>query len=96
MTPNPNSTAYTINPSHQPVCLYVYITIVARQWLGYCGNEYTCNNRRIVGGVVFYLVVSYQRKVGDWFFPELLVNLHPNLKYCYEIYNEITHRRYES
>jgi hypothetical protein len=34
MAPEPISTEYIINPSHQPVCLYVYPTIVARQWIG--------------------------------------------------------------
>jgi hypothetical protein len=34
MAPEPISTAYFINPSHQSVCLYVYPLIVARQRLG--------------------------------------------------------------
>jgi hypothetical protein len=34
MAPEPISTAYFINPSHQSVCLYVYPPIVARQQLG--------------------------------------------------------------
>jgi hypothetical protein len=34
MAPEPVSTAYFINPSHQSVCLYVYRFFVARQWLG--------------------------------------------------------------
>jgi hypothetical protein len=34
VAPEPNSTAYSINPSHQSVCLYVYPHIVARQRLG--------------------------------------------------------------
>jgi hypothetical protein len=33
MTPEPISTAYFINPSHQSVCLYVYPPTVARQRL---------------------------------------------------------------
>jgi hypothetical protein len=56
MASEPISTAYFINPSHQSVCLYVYPPIVARQRLGrhvpVAVN--TLNNRRIVGGVVFY------------------------------------------
>jgi hypothetical protein len=32
--PEPISTAYFINPSHQSVCLYVYPPAVIRQWLG--------------------------------------------------------------
>jgi hypothetical protein len=34
MAPEPVSTAYYINPSHQSVCIYVYPLIVARQRLG--------------------------------------------------------------
>jgi hypothetical protein len=34
MAPEPVSTAYFLNPSHQPVCLYVNPSIVARQRLG--------------------------------------------------------------
>jgi hypothetical protein len=45
---------WAINPSQKSVCLYVY---VARQMLCkkcHCSNEYTCNNKRIVGRDVFY------------------------------------------
>jgi hypothetical protein len=48
---------YFINPSHQSVCLYVYPLNVARQLLGKdiaAANEYTRNNRVIVGRVVSY------------------------------------------
>jgi hypothetical protein len=34
MVPKPISTVYFINLSHQSVCLYVYLAIVARQRLG--------------------------------------------------------------
>jgi hypothetical protein len=34
MAPEPISTVYFINPSHQSVCLYVYPSIFARQRLG--------------------------------------------------------------
>jgi hypothetical protein len=34
MAPEPISTAFFINPSHQSVCLYVYPPFVARQRLG--------------------------------------------------------------
>jgi hypothetical protein len=34
MAPEPFSTAYFINPSHQSVCVYVYPPIVVRQRLG--------------------------------------------------------------
>jgi hypothetical protein len=39
----------------------------------YRGNEYTRNNRRIVGRVVFNVAHVVSWKVGDWFFPELIV-----------------------
>jgi hypothetical protein len=35
-------------------------------WLKrYCGNEYTRNNRRIIGLVVFNVARVVSRKVGD-------------------------------
>jgi hypothetical protein len=34
MTPESISTAYFINPSHQSICHYVYLSIIARQRLG--------------------------------------------------------------
>jgi hypothetical protein len=54
MPPEPISTAYSINPSHQSVCLYVYPLIVARKRLS--KNIPAETNRRIVGGVAFYTV----------------------------------------
>jgi hypothetical protein len=67
MAPEPISTAYFINPSHQSVCLYVYPLIVARQRLEqtFRGNEYTQNHRRIVGSVVFHAIRVVSRKVDD-------------------------------
>jgi hypothetical protein len=41
--------------------------------LGNGGNEYKRNNRKIVGRVIFSVIRVVSRKVGDWFFPELLV-----------------------
>jgi hypothetical protein len=55
----PISTAYLINPSYQSVCLYVYPSTVARQWLGKnvsAAMNTNVNTRRIVGRVVFYAV----------------------------------------
>jgi hypothetical protein len=52
-------TAYFLNPSHQSVCLYVYFPVVSRQRL--CKHvpaaTNTRNNRRIVGPVVFGVVL---------------------------------------
>jgi hypothetical protein len=45
MEPEPISTAYFINPSHQPVCLYVYPPIVARQGLGKCIPPFVAKQR---------------------------------------------------
>jgi hypothetical protein len=77
MAPEPISAAYFINPWHQSVCLHVYAPIVTRQWLvkkkNYSGKEYTPNNRRIVGRVVFYAVGVVSRKIGDYFFAQFLV-----------------------
>jgi hypothetical protein len=69
MAPEPITMAYFMKISHQSVCLYVYLPVVARQWLGKnhpvivkqqlgknvtTANEYAHNSRRIVGRVIFY------------------------------------------
>jgi hypothetical protein len=61
MAPEPISTAYIINPSHQYVRPYVYPTIVARQRLGksVTAATNTDNNRIIFGRVVFYAACAY-------------------------------------
>jgi hypothetical protein len=61
MALEPISTAHFITPPppNQSVCLYVYLPIVAREFLGiksYHGSECTRNNRRFVGLVFFYAV----------------------------------------
>jgi hypothetical protein len=58
MSPEPVSTAYFINPSHQSVCLYVYPPIVTRQRLGkhVPAAMIIRKNRRIIGRVVFCTV----------------------------------------
>jgi hypothetical protein len=55
MAPEPISTTYFINPSHQSVCLYVYPPIVAKQLLGkhVPAAMNTFNNIRIAGRVLF-------------------------------------------
>jgi hypothetical protein len=66
MEPEPISTAYTMNPSQQTVCRYVYPLIVARQRLGkknYRGNEYTRSNTGIVGRLVFYTVYVVSKEI---------------------------------
>jgi hypothetical protein len=58
VAPEPISTTYFVNPSHQSVCLYVYSSIVAGQRLGKTVTAATNihNNRRIVGRVGFNTV----------------------------------------
>jgi hypothetical protein len=76
MAHEPISTAYFINPSHQSVCLYVYPLIVARQRLGKNVTAATNTHATIeelLDASFSIRSVSYQRNVGDQFFPELLV-----------------------
>jgi hypothetical protein len=58
MAPEPISMAYFINPAHQP--------LIARQQLGK-------NNKRIAARIIFCGIHVISRKVGDQYFPELLV-----------------------
>jgi hypothetical protein len=85
MAPEPISTAYFENPSHQSVCLYVYPPVVARQQL----SKKVTASTTIQATVEELLDVSFsmlsgssQRKVGDYFFPELIAcivfDLHKN------------------
>jgi hypothetical protein len=64
MEPKSISMAYFINfPISQCVCMCIHL-IVARQRLGknLPAAKNTCNNRRIVGGVVFYTVPVVSRE----------------------------------
>jgi hypothetical protein len=67
MAPEPISKGYFINPSNQSVYLYVYpLSLLGNGSVKrYRGNEYTHNNRKIVGCVVFYAVRYVSREVGD-------------------------------
>jgi hypothetical protein len=67
--PEPISTAYFINPSHQYVCVYIYMySLYSCQATAplkrYRGNEYTSKNRRTVGRVIFYAVRVVSRNVA--------------------------------
>jgi hypothetical protein len=65
MAPEPISTAYFINPSHQSLCMYVY-SIVARQRLGI--NVTGAKNKHATEELcdAFSMrSVTYQKKVGD-------------------------------
>jgi hypothetical protein len=76
MAPKFISTAYFINPSHQSVCLYMYTAIVVRQRLGKNVIAKTSTHATIELYDESFSVqsVSYQRKVSDYFYPELLVS----------------------
>jgi hypothetical protein len=57
MAPELISTTYFINPSHQSVCLYVYPSTVARQWLGkhVPAAMNIRSNRKFVGHVCLWV-----------------------------------------
>jgi hypothetical protein len=68
LAPEPISTAYFINPSHQSVCLYVYPPIFARQRLGKKvtmtrNTQATIEEMLDASSTVRSL--SYQRNIGD-------------------------------
>jgi hypothetical protein len=64
--PEPISTAYFINPSHQSVCLYVYRPIVARQRLGInVTGEKTKHATEDLSEAFWMRSVTYQKKAGD-------------------------------
>jgi hypothetical protein len=76
MAPEPISTAYFINPSHQSVCLFVYPLIVARQRPS--KNDTAATNKHatvaeLLDASCSMRSVSYQSKVGEKVFPELFV-----------------------
>jgi hypothetical protein len=54
-TRKPISTAFFMNPSHQSVCLYVHLPIVATQWLDE-NVPVATNTQAIRERVVFYAV----------------------------------------
>jgi hypothetical protein len=62
------STAYFINPSHESMCLYVYLPTVARQWLGKnvtVATNMHATTEDLLDASFSVRSVSYQRKVGD-------------------------------
>jgi hypothetical protein len=57
MAPEPISTAYFVNPSHRFVCMCIPQSLPCNSSVkSYRGNDYTRNNRRTVGRVVFCAV----------------------------------------
>jgi hypothetical protein len=78
MAPEPISTAYVVNPCHQSMRLYVYTPIVDRQRLSKNVTAATYTHAAIeefLDASFSLQSVSYQRKVGERFFPELLVTM---------------------
>jgi hypothetical protein len=64
MAPEPISTAYLINTSHQSVCLCVLLLLLSNgSVLRYRGNEYTRKNSNVRGVIIYVLlVVSKERR----------------------------------
>jgi hypothetical protein len=72
MAPDLISAECFINSSHQSVCLYVYPSTFARQ--GLSKNITEATNTTIEELLdTFFVWSTYQRKVGDYFFPEFPV-----------------------
>jgi hypothetical protein len=73
MASEPMWTVYFINVSHLAVCMHVY---VARQRLGKYVTSATNTQTTIEEWLDFSFsmrFMSYQRKIRDYFFPELIV-----------------------
>jgi hypothetical protein len=73
MAPEPISTAYFVNPSRQPVCLYVYPTIVARKRLGKNATVATNTHatlEELLDALFSMRSVLYEKKVGYHFFSD--------------------------
>jgi hypothetical protein len=66
IAPEPNLTAYFIHPFRQSMCFYVYLRIVARQWLGKNVTAATNTQATIELSEASFSMrsVSYQRKLG--------------------------------
>jgi hypothetical protein len=50
---------------HLPVCLCVSSpsSLVAAWWTHSCGDEYTCNNGRIIGNIIFCVVLVVSKEI---------------------------------
>jgi hypothetical protein len=75
MAPEPIPMAYFINPSHRSMCLHVYLPIAAKQRLGKNVTAATNTHaiEELLNASFSMRSLSYQRKVNDYLFPELLV-----------------------
>jgi hypothetical protein len=67
---SPSQMTYFINTSDQSMCLHVYLFLVATQRYGKNVSAETNTHAAIEE----LLDVSYERKVGDSFFPEFVVS----------------------
>jgi hypothetical protein len=77
MAPEPILTAFFINPFCQSVGLYVYPPVVDKQRLGKNVTAATNTDATIeelLDASFSLRSLSYERKVGDKFFPEFLVS----------------------
>jgi hypothetical protein len=77
MAPEPISTAYFINLSHQFVCSYVHAHLAARQQPDkkVTAGTNTRNNRSIVGRVIFYAVRVVSKKTRKLILPRTYFSL---------------------
>jgi hypothetical protein len=88
MAPEPISTDYLINYSQHSMGLYLYHLTVAKQRLG--KNVTSATNTHAVIAELLDLSfsiwsLSYQRKVGRYFFPEYLIYWKYSLKVVWRI-----------
>jgi hypothetical protein len=68
MAPEPISTAYFIDPFHQPLCVYVYSSNIARQLHGKYFTAATNTHatiEKLLNASFLMRSVPYERKVGD-------------------------------
>jgi hypothetical protein len=76
MTSEPTTAVYSINLSHQSVCMRISPTIVVRQRLGKKVPRQQIHATMEFLDVMFSMrSVSSQMKAGDEFFPEFLVDV---------------------
>jgi hypothetical protein len=83
IAPETISTAYFIYPSYQSACMYMYSSNVARQRLTKyitASTNTPATIEELVDASFSMRCVSFQRKVGDRFFPKFLVILSSHLR----------------
>jgi hypothetical protein len=73
MALEPISAAYFINPTRHSVCLYAYpLSLIGNGSVKDTAVRNKYATTELLDATFFMRSVSYQRKAGDWFFPELV------------------------